>query len=167
MGLSQISVNADVTWQLAKSNTGFTDTIHGTESASFSLTLLDTDTWNELFAAEYTIAAAGTQAVDLRTFTDLAGNSVATADKALAIIIIVTGAAADLLNVKKHGTNGLQWFFGGASEGVNIPGGGMLLFSEGSSSTGTTVDASNKQLLLTNNGAASLTVKVVALLSDA
>ena len=126
---------------------------------------MSTTTWNAAFINQYTIAAAGTQAVDLRTFTDQVGSSI-TADKAMSIIILVTGAITDTLNVKTHGTNGLQWFFESASFGVNIPGGGMLMFSEGETSTGTTVDATHKQLLLTNNGAASLTVKIVAVLSD-
>lgn len=165
MSLSQVGIGANITWQLSKTVTGFTDVMQGSESAAFASNSLSTTTWNAALLAQYTIAAAGTQAVDLRTFTDLVGTSV-TADKAMGILFIVTGAITDTLNVKKHGTNGLQWFFESASFGVNIPGGGMFMFCEGATSTGTTVDATNKQFLLTNNGAASLTVKVVAVLSD-
>lgn len=166
MSVSAINLNAAITWALAKTNSGFTDTTQGQDSASFNASSLSTTTWNAVLTGYYTIASAGTQAVDFRTFTDLAGNSIASADKIIAVIVIVTGAVTDTLNVKKHATNGLLWFFENASYGINIPGGGFAMFSEGTASTGTTVDASNKQWLLTNNGAASLTVKLVALLSD-
>ncbi|VTR93208.1 unnamed protein product [Gemmata massiliana] len=165
MPLTQIGLSASVTWQLSRAVTGFADVTQGSDAAIFSSNGLNTATWNEVFAAQYAIAAAGTQAVDLRTFTDLTGTSV-TADKAMAVLVLVTGATGDKLSIKPHGTNGLQWFFGGTAEGVNVPGGGCLMFSEGSTSGGTTVDATHKQLLLTNNGSAPLTVKVVALLSD-
>ncbi len=166
MALDSVSVQASVTWEMSRANTGFADTTQGSDTANFALSALDAATWDALFAAQYTIAAAGTQAVNLRAFTDLAGNSIAAADKVLNILILVTGATADKLNVKPHGTDGLKWFFENASYGVDIPGGGCLLFSEGATSAGTTIDASNRQLLLTNNGSAALTVKVVALVSD-
>lgn len=166
MGLSQIGLSAGITWSLTRAITGFTDAVQGPESASFASNALSVSTWNNLFAAQYTIAPAGTQVVDLRTFTDLDANSISTADKAMAIIILVTGAVADLLNVKTDPTNGLQWFFEDTTKGINIPGGGFIMFSEGASSTGTTIDATHKELLLTNNGAANLVVKVVALVSD-
>ena len=123
MALTQIGMSANLTWQLARAITGFADVTQGSDSASFSNSL-DVTTWNTLFTAQNTIAAAGTQAVDLRTFTDFVGTS-ATADKAVSIIIIVAGAITDVLNVKTHGTNGLQWFFESTTNGVNIPGGGI------------------------------------------
>jgi hypothetical protein len=162
--LTQVSLNASLTWQLARAVAGFTDVLHGPETAAFTLATLDTAVWNELFAAQYVVAGSGgTQTVDLRTFNDLPGNAV-TADKALVFVVLVAGAATDRLNVKPHGTNGLQWFFGGTTEGVNVPGGGLLLFAD--AEPGVTVDATHKQLLLTNNGGGSLTVKLLALVSD-
>lgn len=166
MAVTQVSIQASTTFAIERAVTGFTTLAYGPETVSFSLTSLDTATWNVVFAATYTLAASGTQTVDLRAFTDIAGNVISSADKALQLQITVTGAAADLLNVKPHGTNGLQWFFENASYGVNVPGGGCLLFSEGASSTGTTVSATSRQLLLTNNGSAALTVTVIATLSD-
>ncbi len=165
MALDSINVQAAVTWEQSRPVAGFANVTQGSDTANFALSALDTATWDALFAAQYTIAASGTQAVDLRTFTDLPGNSV-TADKVLTILILVAGATADRLNVKPHGTDGLQWFFGGATESVNVPGGGCLMFSEGAASAGTTVSATARQLLLTNTGGAALTVKVVALTSD-
>jgi hypothetical protein len=164
MALTQIGISASMSWTLTKAATGFVDITQGPDAASFSSNALSVATWTELFAAQYTIAAAGTQAVDLRAITDLAGNS-ATATKAMTFLVLATGATTDLLNIKPHGTNGLVWFFGGTTEGVNVPGGGMLMFSEGATSAGFTIDATHKQFLLTNNGSGSLTVKVVGLVS--
>lgn len=162
MSLEQFSLGASVTWEMRRAVSGFEDVVQGPETKSFSLAGLSTTTWNAVFAARYTILAAGTQAVDLRSYTDLPGNSI-TATKALSLLILVEGATTGSLNVKKHGTDGLQWFFENASYGINIPGGGMNLFSAAPTAAGTTVDASNRQLLLTNNGAGSLTVTVVVL----
>lgn len=164
MPLNSVAVNSAFNWQLNRTNTGFADAVQGPDVAAFSLNSLSVATWTELFGAQYTIAAAGTQVIDLRSFTDLDATSV-TGTKALAIQIYTTGAVGDLLNVKGNATNALQWFFDDATKGINIPGGGCFMFSEGASSTGTTVDGTHKQLLLTNNGAASLTVTVVAIVS--
>lgn len=164
MGLSSVGINAAINWQLARSVGPFADVTQGPDGANFALNALPVATWNELFAAQYTISASGTQAVDLRSFTDLPGNAV-TATAVLAVLVLVTGDAADVLNVKAHGTDGLQWFFENATHGVNVPGGGMFLFSEGSDSAGTAVDATHRQLLLTNTGGADLTVTLVALVS--
>lgn len=153
-----------MTWQLARAVTGFSDVTQGVQSAFFTNNSLDVATWNETLNAQYTIAAAGTQVVDLRTFTDLPGNS-ATGTKAMAVIILVTGATTDKLNVTPNASNGLVWPFHNTSSSVDIPGGGMLMFSEGPTSPGTTIDGTHKQLLLTNNGAANLVVTVVALVS--
>lgn len=163
--LTQIGITAAMTWQLSRSVTGFASVTQGNDTASFSNSALSVATWTELFAAQYTIASAGTQTVDLRSFTDLVSNSV-TGTKAMALFISTTGAAADKLNVKPNASNGLVWPFENVGYGVNIPGGGCFLFSEGASSTGTTIDGTHKQMLLTNNGSASLTVTVVALVSD-
>ena len=166
MPLTQVGLSAGINWTLARPVAGFADVVQGGDTAAFDLGGLNLAVWNELFGARYTLGPGATQAVDLRAFTDPAGTAVATADKVLALLILVAGAAADKLNVKPHGTNGLQWFFGGTAEGINIPGGGMNLFSEGPTGSGTAVDATHKQLLLTNTGGADLTVKLVALVSD-
>lgn len=164
MALSQIAISGNISWQLLRAVTGFVDVTQGPDALAFASNNLDVATWNELFAAQYTMLAAGTQVVDLRTFTDLPGNAV-TATKAMAIMILVTGATTGVLNVKPDATDGLVWPFENVGFGVNIPGGGMILFSEGATSTGKTINATNKEFLLTNTGAVTLTVTVAALVS--
>lgn len=163
--LSQLTLNATIGWLLSKAVTGFSNTVQYQDSLAFNNSSLTLTTWTEVSVQTYTIASAGTQVVDLRSFTDPIGNSV-TGTKAMALVIAVTGAVGDRLNVAPNASNGLVWPFHDASSSVDIPGGGFLLFSEGASSTGTTIDGTHKQLLLTNNGSASLTVNLVALVSD-
>lgn len=159
MPLTLANISAGLAWTLTKTVTGF-NAITDSDSSTFSLTP-NVSTFTEPLTAQYTLAASGTQVVDLRSFTDKLGTAV-TATKALALLILVTGAAADKLNVKPDASDGLVWPFENVGYGVNIPGGGCLLFSEGASSAGFTIDGTHKELLLTNTGSASLTVTVVA-----
>lgn len=118
-------------------------------------------TYNQLFSARYTILAAGTQAVDFYSFTNLAGESV-TATKIYAVVIVVTGAGSSV-KVEPHGTNPLTWFFAGTTPSITIPGsatpGGLFVFSEGGTET---MNATTRQWLLTCSGATA-TVDVVAI----
>lgn len=163
--LTQVGISASISWTLARAVTGFKSVGQGQDSVAASNSALAVATWTELFAAQYTVATTGTQVVDLRAFTDLVSNSV-TGTKAMAIIVLVAGAAADKLNVAVNASNGLVWPFHNTSSSIDIPGGGFNLFSEGPTSTGTVIDATHKQLLLTNNGSADLVVTVAVVVSD-
>jgi hypothetical protein len=118
-------------------------------------------TYGNVFVARYTILAAGTQAVDFYSFTNLVGETV-TATKIYGVLVKVTGADS-AIKVEPHGTNPLTWFFAGTSPSITIPGsatGGVFLFSEGGTEAlSTTV----RQWLLTNTGSESATVDVAAL----
>ncbi len=166
MPLNQLSLGSTLTWQLSLPVTGFAARTQGTDNVSVDLSGISLVTWGELFAAQYTIAAAGTQVVDLRSFTDPTGKAI-TGTKSLLLYVTVTGAAADLLNIKPNtASNALVWFFGTTADSVNVPGGGALLYTAGAGGTGATVDATHRNLLLANSGAAALTVKVIVVVSD-
>lgn len=164
MALTQISLTAAMSWQLNRAITGFEPAQQGADASRFNGTTIDPATWTEMFGAQYTMLGGGTQVVDLRSFTDLVGNAV-TASKALAIMVTVAGAETDFLNVKPNtASNALVWFFGTTNDSINIPGGGFFAFSvPPTSTTGTTVSATVRNLLLTNTGAGSLTVKVTVI----
>lgn len=163
MPLTQLTLSAQLGWTLSQPVTGFAPDVQGPDNASAGLTGLSLTTWNELFGAQYTIAGSGgTQVVNLNSFTDLAQVPV-TALHALALFIAVTGAVTDTLNVKPAASNTLQWFFGGTTHSINIHGGGAFLWTDPISAIGAALSASVSSLLLTNTGAAPLTVKVVAL----
>lgn len=159
MATTTAAVSAGLTWALEKTNTGFsTTTQKGTVAYAVSPNVA---TYNQVFVARYTIAAAGTQAVDFYSFTNLVGEAV-TATKIYAVQIKVTGATAAIV-VEPHGTNPLTWFFAGTTPSITLPGsttGSTFLFSEGGTEV---LSATVRQWLLTNSGAASATVDVVAI----
>jgi hypothetical protein len=99
--------------------------------------------------------------VDFYSFTNLAGEAV-TATKIYGVLIKVTGASSSV-KVEPHGTNPLTWFFAGTTPSITLPGsttGACFLFVEGATEAlSTTV----RQWLLTNGGASTATVDVVAL----
>jgi hypothetical protein len=149
---------AKLSWGLEKSNTGRNATKQdGSVDYSVAPAIA---TYTSVFSARYTILAAGTQAVDFYSFTDLAGNAV-TATKIYGVLIVVTGAGSSV-KVEPHGTNPLTWFFAGTTPSITIPGsatpGGMFLFSEGGTEV---LSATVRQWLLTCAGATA-TVDVVA-----
>lgn len=120
----------------------------------------DESVYNQVFSAQYTILAAGTQAVDFYSFTNLVGEAV-TATKMYAVLVKVTGAGA-AVKVEPHGTNPLTWFFGGTSPSITLPGsatGSVFVFSEGGTET---LSSTVRQWLLTCSGATA-TVDVVAI----
>ena len=153
------SLAVSLAWALEKTNTGFND---AKQKGSLSYNVSPAvGTYNQLFAARYTIAAAGTQAVDFYSFTNLAGESV-TATKMYAVMIKVTGAGSTIV-LEPHGTNGLTWFFGGTNPTITMPGsatGSLFVFSEGGTEV---LSATVRKFLLTNSGGSSATVDVVAI----
>lgn len=165
MPLSQLSLTATVAWQKNVPVPGFADVVQGNDSVSADLSGVALATWDQMFAAQYTVAPAGAQVVDLRSFTDVTGAAV-TGTRALLVMVTVAGAAADALNVRPAASAPLQWFFGDTAEGVNVPGGGALLFSAGAGAPGAVVDGTHRNLVLTNTGSADLVVKILVVLSD-
>lgn len=148
-----------VRWSYSKTNTGFNPT---TQSGELGLDSLPAaGTYNHVLAATYTIAAAGTQAVDFYgPWTAVSGESV-TGTKILGFLIKVTGSTG-ILKVAPHGTNPLNWPFAGTSPYVLLTPstrGAQWLHCDG---THATVSSTTKQWLLTNTGSATITVKLAA-----
>lgn len=151
------SVSASITWSAEKANTGFVSTkFQDSIQASLSL---DTAAYTQVFSAQYTIAASGTQAVDFYSFTSGAGEAV-TATKILGFLIYATGNST--LKVEPHGTNPLTWPFKGTAPYIEVkPSTGFGLYTH-FDGTHTTLSTTVRQWLLTNTAANSLTVKIAA-----
>lgn len=166
MPLTQLTLTASLGWTLdVPLAAAFADLIQGPSTTSVNLSGIDLTVWTELYAEQFTIAASGTQTVNLNSFTDLTGQAV-TALHALAFMVVVSGAATDTLNVKPAASNALQWFFGSAtSTGVNVHGGGAFVFMDPAGATGSAISSTACDLLLTNNGFNPLTVVVLAVVS--
>ncbi len=155
MPLSQLALNASLTFAESVDNTGgFVPTTMGTDSVSFNLGGISLTTYNQLFAAQYTIAVSGTQTIDLTTLTNFVCESFSF-NGVISIMLLPTGSSCTL---SPGASNALQWFFGGTTQSVTVPAGGLFVFSAPASGPSTTVDGTHKTLKLANAGAGVLTV---------
>lgn len=157
-------LRAKITWAYSKANTGFRAT---TQAEELGMDVsLPSGTYQHVFAATYSIAAAGTQAVDFYgPWTALSGESV-TATKIRAFYLKVTGNTG-VLKIEPHATDGLEWPMQGTAPYLEITpssGGAQVLHCDG---THATVSAAARQWLLTNTGSATITVKLVAFVGTA
>jgi hypothetical protein len=153
MSLTAAQIAASVTWATSKTITGFASTKQDQQSIGNTITY-DVTTFNQEFAAQYTIAAAGTRTIDLTSFTNALGESV-TLSKVAAIIVVASGSS---VKVEPGASNPLTWFFGGTTPSITVPSGGEFLFAQG---TAQTVNSTYKTLLFTNTGGSTLTLTVV------
>lgn len=159
---NSLSIRASMGWRLSKANTGLDATTQGPNGLSGTFAPA-TATFNRVYAlASTNIAASGTQALNLNSFTDLLGVAV-TATKACALLITATATVTGgILKIEEHGTNGLTWFFGGTTPSISLPvgttGAGFLVWQ----GTTQTLSSSDAQLLLTNTGSQTITVTVSA-----
>ncbi len=151
--LKTCALIAGITAQLTRADTGFTT---ATRKLTKQLLATDVTAFNSVFAAEYSIAAAGTQTVDFfAAFTDLLGNSVSLT-KAIALLVLATGSG--VIVEPKPATNPLVWFYSGTSPQITIHAGGGFLFFDGATRT---IDATHRNILFTETGGATLTLDVV------
>lgn len=154
MALTSATLSLALQYAFEKANTGFADTKVGPKRRTY--TLGSSAAWDSLRLVEYSIAASGTQTIDMSAFTDLAGTAI-TPSKALVLILIPTGAGVKL---EPGASDPLTWFFAGTTPSVSIPVGGLFVYAE---PVGQTVDATHKNLKLTNlSGSVTLTVDVIA-----
>lgn len=156
MSVTSSGITGSFGWSLSRSNTGFTGVSQG-DSVSAAVNP-DPVVYNSVFAAEYAIAASGTQSIDLRNFVDLAFETHTTTDKVIGIMVSVAGAN---ITITPGASNGLVWFWTGTSPIVTIKAGGFLVFSDGAA---TTVDATHKTLTLTNLSASVVATVRIAIL---
>lgn len=165
MSLTASAISLSGSWTQTKTNGAFGISTQGPDSLSYQAAP-SIVTYSELFLNSYTIAAAGTQVLDFRSFTNTLGTSV-TATKIIAILLkataTVTGAK---MKIEPDATDGLTWFFGGTGPYIELEvgtDGACLAISEGVAQT---VDATHKELLVTNSGTQSLTLYVYGLVGN-
>src|SRR5262249_39413677 len=117
-------------------------------------------TYNQLLYAEYTIAAAGTQAVDFYGPWISPAQESVTATKLLGFQMVVTGNST--LKVEPNASAGLAWPMKGTAPYVELkPATGIAVWKH-FDGTHQAVSSTARQWLLTNTGAAALTVKLAA-----
>lgn len=160
MSLDRVSLNINLAWLMSKTNTGFGDTSEGPDSKAWSTSGIDVAVQNELYAQKYTIAASGTQTMDLSSFTNLLNQS-KTLTSVLSLFLLPTGTNA-ICKLEPGAANPLTWFFSGTTPAISIPTGGVFVFSNPGTGTGQTVDGTHKNLLVTNTGSGSMSLTVLA-----
>lgn len=150
-------------WQLSKAITGWT-TIKAPDSLALSATWASA-TYNQVYYARHSILAGANTTIDFRSYTDPFGATV-TATKLVAIEFQVTGTNA-VLTVEPGASNPLTWFISGTAPVLTLtPSGTTAAAALFWRPTGFTVDATHRNLLLTNTGSGTATVLVAALLGD-
>ncbi len=158
MPLSSFDLQVNNTFAFTVSVTNWADLTQGDNQVTFSLPDLDTSVWDDAYAAVLTIAASGSTTIDLKSVTNLAGESVAFT-KALAIVVKVAGTSG-VLKLTPGASNGLVWF-AGATDGHVVRAGESFTQAGDPTGSGITVDATHKTLTFANTGASSIDVTVV------
>lgn len=156
MPLSSGEMRAGFAYKLSKPNPGFSPAVSTKTKAK---RIPFGTAYDQVFTARYTIAAAGTQVIDLSSFTNEVGEAV-TGTLAVGILYLPTGSTS---KVEADGTNGLMWFCTGTTPAVPVADGGFFAYGE---PTGTTIDATHKRLKITNTGGTSLTADVLVFVKD-
>lgn len=153
-------VRGSISWEQSATNTGFNDT---TQKGDISVSLTpSTTTYNEVFLARYSMAASGTQTVDLYSITTLL-NQAKTITKLIGLIIKATASVTGgVLKIENGGSNPLLWpLASGDAMSVTVgTAGAVVLIAQGTTHT---VSNTAKTLLLTNTGTQTITVLVGAL----
>lgn len=153
MTLDSGQLTAGVNWSLSKAHTGLTTTKHEGRSSS-TLNIAS----EQIFLVQYTIASGANQVVDLRSFTNLVGESV-TATKLYGLYIKVTGTNAKI-KLEEHSVDGLDLspLLDGTSPSITVSANGHI--DIGSDANPITIDATHKNIKLSNTGSASGTIFV-------
>jgi hypothetical protein len=155
MSLSQFNINVQVLYALQTPNSNFGPNVLNPLVNSFSLNGLNINQWSFFLAQFVQVSpSGGTANVNVNSFTDLQGNA-CTMQHALGIMIFPTGSDVVL---SPGASNPLTWFFGGSTQSVDIPNGGIFVLCNSYGGEGVGVSPSNANLKLTNNGGSPATV---------
>lgn len=157
MPLESVSTACSIVWEMFKTVSGFENLTQGPNNKSFKQNP-DTATWNQLYAAVHSLASGGgTTTINFRSFTNAVGESVTTTNGILELYISVSGAGSSV-DVEPGASDGLTWFMGGP---ITLVDGSAFKFAQ---TTSQTVDATHKNITLTNNGGSgTASVTVVAI----
>lgn len=159
MPVSSISLNINQTWSQSVTDAPFQSIRQGPDSQGLNWNSTSSPSPNYIIPEVYTIAASGTQNIDLTNCTSTLGETV-TFTSIYSVMVLPSAANAGNCQVGPNGTNGFPAY--GASTTITVPPGGINFQGCGSSATGTTVDSTHKILTITNpSGSASMTVVIV------
>jgi hypothetical protein len=148
MPLTNLEVSAKVGWTLKKPNTGRVSTVQGPDSIEKTAKPL-VATYDQVYEAQLSFTAGEVKEVDIRTFTNRAGEAVVLT-KALGIILAPVGST---VAVATGTTNGLAW------RAETVEDGGVSLFYQ---PVPKVIDATHKTIKLTS-GPAPMTLDIAVI----
>jgi hypothetical protein len=168
MPLTNVSLSDTFQFNLTNSN-GTYPLSTGNQQVISNLAGIQVATWNQLFQLEFSLApSGGTTTFDLTSFTNAALESV-TAGHVLSIIVQNTTGVGNSsnVNIAPAASDGLQWFFGGSTQSINLPDSSSFTYTGpvGTTAVGTVVNSTSKKMTLTNNGSGGATGQVLILCS--
>lgn len=159
MPLSALQLSNTVSLTLQKTVAGWPAIVQGPDKVTWNYQALDLTVYTQAYVGILTIPAGTNQTIDLTSFTNLAGETVALT-KVLAMVVTVSGPTG-VLKITPGTSNGLAAWFFGATDGIVMADGDQLSFARDPAKTPVTVDATHKTIKFANTGAASITVTVV------
>lgn len=168
MPLSNLELSTAIRFSFTTEVTDWADIEQGENSLASTLAEIDLDVWDQAFATIYNLDAAETATIDLRSFTNLANESVVMT-AALGIVIRVTHEdAADTdgeLTIGTGAANGFEaWFL--PNMVIDCPTAGStrtVVMCGDITDEGVTVDATHKTIDLENTGTDTILVTVVVI----
>ncbi len=163
MALSDLSTTIALKFTLEKTVTGWPSIGQGENSVTASLSGVNLTVWDQAYAGKLSLAAAGTTTIDLRSFTNLAGEAVVLDHGFGVIIQVVPDVTADddcVLVVEPGASNGLVWTMADITVGANQT---YVMLYPVDETAGVTIDGTHKTLKFTNSGTDALTATVVIL----
>lgn len=158
MPLQQLNLSFSLSWLLQAANTGFGNSTEGPDSISANLAGVSVSTWNQLYAAQFTVAASANHTIDLSTgLTNLVNESFGFS-KVLAMVIKSSGGS---ITWSPAASNGFSYNLAGTTPTYIVHDGAVFAASEGATATGIVVDSTHKNLFFSNTGGTTSTVTVV------
>ncbi len=157
--ISQLSYVNALNWALTSPLTPFQPETQGPDNLTYNGGSIDLTIWNRLYLSNISLTTGATTTIDLTALTDLLGNAIAFGH----IWLIVLKPVLYTWTVEPGAANGLE-IFGGTGVILPVRAGLNQDFKcgtpAGAASGGLTVDATHKNLKLTNTGAGTDTAQL-------
>ena len=155
MALTALQILTSTVWVQTNPVTGFSTAKHPGGNEKSVLPTVSAAAANRVYITEATLAASASITIDLRSLTEPVFREALTPVRGYSIQLIGTGSAWRL---DPGAANPLQWFFGGTTQQINGGAGAMFCFAD---PTAVTINATNRNIRITNTGGGTLTYTLV------
>ena len=156
MPLTQVGMNANLTWALQNASAAFGPSSQGPLTLAFSLANINFATVNQIYTNALTLGSGANADADFYSFTNGVGESTGFLH-IQAIFVTVTAASASSVTLGNGSANPLVWFFGGTAPTITIPPGGMFMFSVPVGGTLAVVSSTVRKFNFLDGGSGSTT----------